>query len=318
MTERVRSAESTPPLPSPTPTPWIAANPPKNAAIPATYVLKTTPPFQDSKVAKMAALVAARNQTPINVYGKVIDQDGLPVPGAAVKAGVLLVQGFERSGVDEYSTTTDDQGRFSFVGLHGARFGLGFEKPGYEYNSQLYVNWWDHYRPDAGNPMVFQMWKLQGAQPMVKARIHAYIPCDGSPTSYNLTTGKQMPAGGNLTIRFSRNPVNIAIGQPFSWQLTLEVQDGGIQEVTDLYPNEAPADGYQNSISVSMPSEAKHWSSDLQRSYYFIAGDGQDFGRIDIDLTGSFQPPPTSFDADVYVNTAKSRDLEYDPTARTQ
>jgi hypothetical protein len=86
-----------------------------------------------------------------------------------------------------------------------------------------------------------------------------------------------------------------------------------LKENDDLYPNNAPASDYQQSITVSMPLGAKNWSPYLQRAYYFTAGNGQDYGRINIDLTGDFQPPPTNLDADIYVNTAGSRKLEFDP-----
>ena len=277
-----------------------------------------TPTPVDPKVAKMAVRVAAENATPIDVYGKVIDQSGQPVIDATVKAGTLLIKSFDRSGGEAFSTVTDAQGRFSFTGLHGARFGLGFEKPGYEYDPKRYVGWWDSYKPNPDNPMVFHMWKLQGAEPMVRARIHAYIPCDGTPTMFDLSTGRRVASGGNLTVRLSRDPVDIVRGTPFSWQLTLEISGGGVQEITDLYPNEAPADGYQQTVTVNMPVGTKNWSPDLQKSYYFTTGNGQDYGRIAIDLTGDFQPPPTSFDADIYVNTAGSRNLEFDQTKQVR
>ena len=160
---------------------------------------------------------------------------------------------------------------------------------------------------------IFHMWKLKGAEPMIKARIHAYVPCDGRPTMFDLLTGKKVASGGDLTVRLIRDPVQIVRGKPFGWQLNLEVSGGGLQEITDLYPNEAPASGYQPAITVNMPVGAKNWSPDCHNTYYFTAENGRDYGRIIVDLTGDFQPPPTSFDADIYVNPSGSRNLEFDP-----
>jgi hypothetical protein len=273
-----------------------------------------TPTPINPKVAEMHAIVAAENSRSLDFYGKVIDQHGEPVAGVKVKAGVGRIVSFAESGGEYYYKETDAAGRFSFVGIHGAGVGFILTKEGYAFNQrQPASSRPKDYVPDPDNPTIFTMWKLQGAEPMVKARIHAYIPCDGTPTMFDLTTGKRVASGGNLTVRLSRDPVDIVRGTPFSWQLTLEVSGGGVQENSDVYPNEAPADGYQQSVTVSMPVGTKNWSPDFQKSYYFTTGNGQDYGRINIDLTGDFQPPPTSFDADIYVNTAGSRNLEFDP-----
>jgi hypothetical protein len=249
----------------------------------------------------------------LDFYGKVVDQNGQPVAGAKVKGYVMTEVGFDGTKETPHLTESDAEGNFEFMGLHGESLGVGPEKEGYQYVQHGNGNWSPGGKTDPSNRVIFKMWKLQGAEPMVKARIHAYIPCDGTPTMFDLTTGKRVASGGNLTVRLSRNPVDIVRGKPFDWQLTLEVSGGGAQEIADLYPNEAPADGYQQSVTVSMPVGTKNWSPDLQKAYYFTTGNGQDYGRIAIDLTGDFQPPPTSFDADIYVNTAGSRNLEFDP-----
>lgn len=268
----------------------------------------------DPKTVAIEVLMSSENHKSMDFYGKIVDQDNHPVEGARVIAGVGTYEGPSRSGGQKYYTLSDAEGRFSFTGIHGAGCGYILEKTGYEFNQrQPFASRPKDYIPDPNKPATFSMWKLHGAEPMVKARIHGYIPCDGTPTMFNLTTGKRVASGGNLVVRLSRNPVDIVRGKPFAWQLTLEVSGGGLRKNDDLYPNKAPATDYQQSITVSMPLEAKNWSPDFQRSYYFTAGNGQDYGRINIDLTGDFQPPPTSFDADIYVNTAGSRILEFDP-----
>jgi hypothetical protein len=273
-----------------------------------------TPTPVDPKVAKMEARVAAENATPIDVYGKVIDQFGQPVIDAKVNAGTLLIKGFDRSGGEEFSTVTDTQGRFSFTGLHGARFGLGFERLGYEYDPKRYVGWWDSYKPDPDNPMVFHMWKLQGAEPMVHTSIQAGLACDGTPRKFDPLTGRR--DAGYLVATLTRNPVNIDPGKPFDWTLTLEIAGGGLIPINDLYPDEAPADGYQSSVAINMPSDAKNWTPSVVLSYYIF--DGKNYGRITINIMANYQPPPTHFEIDSYVNPAGSRNLEFDPAKQVR
>jgi hypothetical protein len=268
----------------------------------------------DPKFWKIQMWMWSENHKSLDFYGKIVDQDGLPVDGVRVTAGVGTYVSFTESGGTKYFTVSDAEGRFSFIGIHGSGCGYLPEKPGYEFSQrQAFASRPEDYVPDPNNPAVLKMWKLHGAERMIKARIHGYIPCDGTPTVFNLTTGKGVSIGGNFTVRLVRNPVNIVRGKPFDWQLTLEVSGGGMKENTDLYPYEAPAAGYQHGITVNMPAGTRAWSPDYQKAFYFTAGNGQDYGRINIDLTGDFQPPPTSFDADIYVNTAGSRNLEFDP-----
>lgn len=271
------------------------------------------------KVAKIEAMVATENAKSLDFYGKVIDQFGNPVVGVNVEAGVGLVVSFTQSGGKQYVTETDATGRFSFVGIHGAGVGFTLTKKGYSYDQRLPSSSRPKdYVPDSGNPVIFTMWKLKGAEPMVKARIHAYIPCDGTATMFDLFTGKKVVRGGGLTVRLNRDPVNIVRGKPFGWQLSLEIPRGGLLEIAGPYPNEAPANGYRQVVTVSMPTEKKDWSPDFQKAYYFTTGERQDYGRINIDLTADFQPPPTSFDADIFVNPSGSRNLEFDPAMQVR
>jgi hypothetical protein len=266
----------------------------------------------DRKAIQFETFKWAENHKSMDFYGKIIDQDARPVEGVRVRAGVGTIVSIVESGGENYYTVSDAEGRFSFTGIHGAGCGYWLSKDGYEFNQRLPCSSRPKdYVPDPNKPVVFPVWKLKGAEPMIKARIHAYIPCDGTPMTFDLTTGRQTLSGGDLTVRLSRNPVQIVRGKPFDWKLTVEISGGGVQEINNLYYNEAPADGYRQSVTISKAAGAKDWTPDLQRAYYFTARSGQYFGRINVDLTGDFQPPPTSFDADVYANPASSRNLEF-------
>jgi hypothetical protein len=125
-------------------------------------------------------------------------------------------------------------------------------------------------------------------------------------------TGKRA-AKGELIVALTRNPVNIVRGKHFDWTLKLEVSNGGLLEQLDAYPNEAPAEGYQSSVTIDMPANMPNWSSHLTRSFYFKSRGGGTYGRMTIDVAANFQPPPTVFRALIYANPAGSRNLEFDP-----
>lgn len=255
----------------------------------------------------------AKNAKSINVYGKVIDQYGQPVVGVTVNAGTLLIISFDRSGGEKFSSLTDAHGEFSFTGLHGARFGLGLEKPGYIYDPKTYLDWWDNYKPDPGRPATFIMWKLKGAEPMAHVEAHCGLACDAVPTSFDLLIGSKANAGKDLTVTLTRNPLSIDRSKPFDWTLTLQIATGGLIPVGPSYAYEAPAVGYQPSITVSRSASEKNWSPSLVQTYFFSARNGQVYGRITVNLMANYEPPPTRFEIEIYANPAGSRNLEFDP-----
>ena len=144
---------------------------------------------------------------------------------------------------------------------------------------------------------------------MIQAQVHTYVSCNGTQETFNLLTGRRK---GDLQVALTRNPVNIDRSKPFDWTLTVGIANGGLIEITDLYPNEAPAEGYQPSVTITMSADDKNWTSSFSRSYYFQSG--QTYGRMTINVTANFQPPPTFFGADIYANPSGSRNLEFDPS----
>jgi hypothetical protein len=258
------------------------------------------------------ALIAERSKQPLDLYGMVIDQYGQPVVGAKVRGDAQLDPGTGYNKSDTHYTETGADGRFSFLGLHGLGLGIWPQKEGYAYNLKLPSRRRDDYQPDPKEPMTFAMWKLKGPEPMMHAKIHAYIPCDGTNTRFDLLTGKKS-AEGDLVVSLTRKPVDIDRGKPFDWAVTLEVPGGGLREITDLYPNEAPENGYSEGRTMHFPPSMLKWDAGWRQSFYFKSRGGQVHGRMDVTIQADFQPPPTFFSAEIYANPSGSRNLEFDP-----
>jgi hypothetical protein len=256
----------------------------------------------------MVALAALDDQVSMDTYGKVVDQNGNPIAGVKVNGHL----GSETDSYTERNTTTDASGLFHFLGLHGSWLAMHFQKDGYEFDERLLPERPKNYLPDLNNPLVITMWKLKGAEPMKHSTIHAYIPCDGSITRFDLLSGKQDP-NGDFSISLSRNPANIIPNKPFSWSVTFEVTNGGLQGITNIYPYEALMDGYQSRITFDFPTNAPKWSSLFTPALYFKSKDGKIFCRMTVKIMADFQPPPTLFRAEIYANPAGSRNLEFDP-----
>jgi hypothetical protein len=305
---------ATPPPPAYGAPPIAATRDPFANADPAAMAaLQNAVANDDSKEEIMQAAWAAANSKTLTLYGKVVDQSGDPVVGANVRGGTLLIGGAERSGSEPFQTQTDGQGRFN-VSAHGVDIGVTLQKDGYDYDQKLSAQRPEGYlNSDPDHPVVFTIWKAQGAEPMVHQNFHFLIACDGTPTSVNLQTGKSVTSGGDMVITFTRNPVQIVRGKPFDWTLTLEVPDGGgLVEMHDAYPYEAPADGYKPSITVGTGSNQQSFPDSDEQVYYFKSAGGKYYGRIRIKLQPDFQPPPTFLQIEAYLNPSGSRNLEFD------
>jgi len=251
--------------------------------------------------------VSPNDKSPMDTYGKVVDQNGQPVIGAKMR-GFLDFE--EMDDDEEHDTTTDSQGEFNFLGLYGKGMVFVPEKMGYEYDRRHAINRPNNYLPDPTNPLIITMWKLRGAEPMIHSKIHAYIPCDGSAIKFSLMTGKMDP-NGDLIVTLTRNPLNIDQPKPFNWSVTLEIPNGGFEEITNLYPYEAPVEGYQPHITYTLKASVANWTPLLTPSLYFKSKNGQIYGRMTLKIMADFQPPPTLFDAEIYANPADSRNLEF-------
>jgi hypothetical protein len=262
----------------------------------------------------MAAHLLIGNLKQQDFYGKVIDQYGQPINGATVTGYLRSDEGFgiNDEKVEEFKTQTDAEGLFQFTGLHGARFGQKVSKDGYEMGLEGYIRQTGS-KTSPNDRATFMMWKLRGAEPMVHTEIQAGLACNGTPRSFNLLTGQRLSNGGDLVATLIRNPVDIDRRKPFDWTLTLSISDGGLIEIQGGYANEAPEKDYQQTITISMPANTNNWTPSIQRSYFFKSRGGQNYGKVTINLMANYEPPPTHFEIDAYVNPAGSRNLEIDP-----
>jgi hypothetical protein len=268
----------------------------------------------------MSAILALDSRQPIEFYGRVVDQHGTPVPNAKVRGNVEIVQQWMDQKWDEHFTTTDSNGYFRFSGLHGQSLVVSATKDGYESKSTMSFEYSgltppkERHTPNPKVPVTFAIWKLAGAQPLKHVEFNrSGVPVDGTPVSFDLLTGKKSPSGGDLVVSVTRHPEHIQRGRPFDWSATIKVPGGGLIEHSDMYPNEAPADGYEEQVSLAMPATAAGWRDSITRRYYLRARDGTLHANIQLEITADYEPPPTGVTLEAWANPSGSRNLEYDP-----
>lgn len=270
-----------------------------------------------SKDELMMAHLLIGNFKKQDFYGKVVDQYDKPVVGANVTGYLRMDEGFgiNDEKVEVFKTQTDLEGLFQFTGLHGARFGQKVSKDGYEMGqgTGFYIPPNNEDITSPAERAIFKMWKLQGPEPMVHAKIQAGLACNGTPRSFNLLTGQRLKNDGDLSASLVRNPVDIDRHKHFDWTLTLSIPTGGIADFEGGYANEAPEKGYQQTLAISMPANTNNWSPSFHHEFFFKSRGGQNYGIMTIDLMANYEPPPAHFEIDAYINPNRSRNLEIDP-----
>lgn len=264
-----------------------------------------------SKGQAMQVMILDENKKALDLYGMVVDQNGEPVVGAKVQGNVMLNVNFVRSKDEIYFTETDSDGMFSFLGLHGIGLGVWPQKQGYDYNLKLPSKRPENYRPDPNNPVVFTMWKIRGAEPMIHTELDSRVPYDGTSATFNLATGKKI-VSGDLRITLLRSPLLIQRGHDkFDWKATIEMLGGSLLPKNDLYPNWAPDAGYQPFFKVSVTATNIPWSQELKQNFYFRNAQGQ-YGRLFIGLATDSMRPDTGINIQAWINPSGSQNLEFD------
>jgi hypothetical protein len=247
------------------------------------------------------------NKKPLDIYGKIVDQYGAPVSGAKVRGSIGLNVSFVKSGGEYHYTETDSDGRFQFLGIHGVGIGIWPQKEGYFYNLKQPSQRPDDYKPDPNNPIVFKMWKLNGAEPVVSSSIDAKIPYDGSTVVFDIATGKESPEG-DFRLALSRTPLEVRRGRDrYNWTVKIEIAHGGFIEESDFYPYWAPESGYEPYLEFNISSNAVPWTYNLEKNFYIKNSKGL-FGVMQLgvypDLT------PARLKVNFTVNPSGSQNLE--------
>lgn len=301
-----------------TPNPAPPQEPQQAAVTPA-----ATPPPNLDRAAKIDRAVQTAN-VPIKFWGKVVEPGGESISGVNIEFGVKQVYSpwFGAASETEKKRTvqTGGDGMFSISGDSGLTLNIrSVTKPGYRLSTKAQTSFaytaspYLH-APRQDAPVTFVMLREDAKEALVRKMGKLYVPCDGTAATYNLLTGKEDSAG-QLKITFRREPVHVQPGQRFSWSATLEVPGGGIMEIPESAAYIAPEDGWLESLVFEKDAQDAQWQSGFARSVYVRTADTK-YGRVNVRLTGDFEPPPTACALEVFMNPSGSRILEPGGTAQ--
>lgn len=283
---------------------------------------------RQGKFADLPMLTSA----PIEFYGKVIDQDGKPLSGVEVVGRTGSKTGFMKDEHRSYSTTTDARGDFKFKGFKGDGLVINLKKAGYNFGSErnrfIYAPMGFgvvKFIPERDKPVVFQMWKSLGAEPLIDYYGKSVtLPIDGTPVLIDLKKCAKAKGEGDLLVSITWGPRSDPGSYIFDWSAKLEVPEGGLIESTGDVMFIAPADGYQKSIEYHFTARDMERVRDGEvhrtyNTYYIKSRKSGIFSRAQI----AFNNNPIQGEADVTLRVQLnpkpgSRNLEFDPKLKAE
>ncbi|MDZ4787688.1 MAG: carboxypeptidase-like regulatory domain-containing protein [Blastochloris sp.] len=269
----------------------------------------------DKRKDSINSIVAAFH-TSISFYGKVIDQNGNPVPQA--KIGYNAADKFMASG-SSYKGQSDENGYFSITGIKGFRLGVTVRKEGYYFidgkssHGFAYGSGSDGVflePPTKDNPAVFVLQKMGDTEPLIaNSNSGVQISRYGTPLTLDLTTGR-ISSNGQIKVEVWTEDLNASLGQHYNWKCRISIPGGGLVERKDQFDFEAPETGYRAADEIVVFANSEQWSPDAVRNYFLKLSNGA-YARIEFTMIAQGNH---YFKIESYLNPkVGSRNLEYDP-----
>jgi len=242
-------------------------------------------------------------ETPIELYGKVIDQFGDPVPGASI----TLTPTDAPFGDGSRSRTviySDSRGEFSVKGLKGAFMGVRAEKDDYmdiprlggpassatlEYSGDAQTGK-KHSRPST--PLILTLHKVGDTDPIVYVERKGWrLPVDGTPRRIALDS-EDGTGSHEIEFRFwgewNQLPkTNEMYGKLYNWTFEARIPGGGFIWNDGDFNFEAPESGYKEMIRYHFPADLprEKWKR-VQHGRYFVRFADGTHARIEFDIDG--------------------------------
>jgi hypothetical protein len=297
-------------VPPPITSPAVVPTPSNTVSVP-----------RKSKEQETLEILSTKNDIPIVFFGKLEDQFGNPVANAEIAAGVRIYNGVQ-STVERFSVNSDANGLFQINHGKGESLGIMPKKAGYTLattDTEFRYSQLDQhpYVPDAGNPTVIKMWKLQGAELLVGIDQHHKLHYTDAPINFDLLTGQIVPTGGDIRLMVSRSPGIMSGRNRLDWRVQIEVVDGGLMESggQDAITFTAPENGYLPSDTLVFSTNAPNkWSGLFNQGFFVMSRNGQVYSKLGISFRINENPDDFMYITFSGVaNTNGSRNWEGDP-----
>ena len=266
----------------------------------------------------------------VHFYGMVIDQDSNALAGVSVSLSVrhnvyvtpgsLEAMKYAAFSHDELQkvlspsiqVTTDAGGRFQWddAGVTGDVLGVGaITKDSYEAEPGQYSCGAGSGNYD--NPVIFKMWSTNIHEQLIAGEKKFPIVSDGRPYVIDLAKGTIAESGaGDLKV-WVKYPSQVTRGQLYDWSSEVDVINGGLlEEPLGSVMYSAPTDGYVPSFQLRQQIKGGQSGETGSRQFYIRLNNGQEYGRITIDLYAPYNDQyPGMVRLSYAINPSGSRSL---------
>ncbi len=260
------------------------------------------------------------NHQHIVFYGRVVDQNGTPVPHTTVGA-MVLYNYFGGSGQSRTIIQTSENGTFTISGFRGRTLNIHLKKDGYDYEGDKgpfhYTELLpkpERHSPDPGNPVTFQMWKRKGAEPQVRyTGYHLRLPYDGTEARLDFLKGL-VKEGGDMIIRLNGYGATLEDTRKnhgWDWDLEFKAIEGGFIKSKTHLMSEAPAEGYIAEMNLGRKMKDKLWWGQAEGNFYAHTR-GKLYTKFNLYFTGNPGFGQGTLTLTWHTNPTGSRNLEYE------
>jgi hypothetical protein len=245
--------------------------------------------------AKIRKMLEAQNK-PIELWAEVEDQDNVPLSGVKVEAEighfVWPPDQYPNGVSSNRELVTDASGQFHIQDKSATSVGVTLQKDGYEQESPEGRG----YALGTGggtkdNPVVLRMWSTNILQKLVTGEMHFHATPDGRPYFINLTDDTISESeGGDLKV-WIQYTNQVVQGQFSDWSCGIDVVNGGLLEETNLDLSTmfiAPSAGYGSPFRLKQQIEVGQSGSIGDKRFYLMLKNGQEYGRVQIDLIAPY------------------------------
>jgi len=267
---------------------------------------------------------ASEWRTPIEFFGKVVDEENRPVAGAEIKISWNgTAEKYGGDGVGRKIMSSDANGFFHIHGIEGKRMTVHVSKSGYykrrSWNdgSFEYAGFWEpnFIEPDRSKPVIFHLVKRPVAEPTYRIGSRIFLEPPALETYLDLLSPTaQSAASADLHVRITRPP-GASYEKPFDWSVTIEGRNGAvIVETTDEFMLQAPLDGYQPKLVRDYKNPTGNARQNVR--FYVHSKARKFYAAVDFEMAAYRRmngSEPASIVISATVNPNDSPNVEYDP-----
>jgi len=226
----------------------------------------------------------------VEFYGKVVDENKIPISSAKIVASLVDHIG---QGDTVVNTITDANGLFHISG-HGMAIVIEASKEGY-YRDKASVGHFSYSdiggdverHTDSDDPAVFVLRKRGKGKKLIQAMRSVRFSRDGAPSSVNISDGRLSEAGKAIIVievRTDDRDVKPNSNRPYDWHCRVTVPDGGLLRRIGAYDFTAPENGYLPYDEIDMPvSLGEKWRNNAEKQYFVKFPNGC-YARLELNV----------------------------------